>query len=173
MTTVLRDGSVFADFADVRGLRAEYFEEGELLVWNAGEHDHGFAICLRCGYADAEHHAGGTLRLELPPEFAQHLPVHQAKGGWCWRRNEAPVLRHEILAARQRTDLLILDYEATAVGPLDEGTALTVGHALRQCGASWLEVDGRELGVLVLPSARGGYRTVLYDNTPGGSGHVP
>jgi hypothetical protein len=144
----------------------------ELLVWNGGEYGHGFAICLRCGYADAEDRPGGTLRVDLPSEFARHLPVHKEKGGWCWRENEAPVLRHEILAARQRTDLLVLDFDGTATGPLDREVALTLGHALKQCGARWLEVDGRELGVLILPSAFGGCRTVLYDDTPGGSGHV-
>jgi DEAD/DEAH box helicase domain-containing protein len=172
LTTVLSAGVRFPDFAGVRGFTAEYFEEGELLVWNSGEHGHGFAICLRCGYADAEDRPGGTLRVDLPSEFARHLPVHKEKGRWCWREREAPVLRHEILAARQRTDLLVLDFDGTATGPLDRQVALTLGHALKQCGARWLEVDGRELGVLVLPSASGSYRTVLYDDTPGGSGHV-
>lgn len=60
----------------------------------------------------------------------------------------------------------------TGSGCHQQEVALTLGHALKQCGARWLEVDGRELGVLTLPSALGGCRTVLYDDTPGGSGHV-
>lgn len=50
-------------------------------------------------------------------------------------------------------------------------TSLTIGHALKQSGARLLEVDGRELGVLTVPQARG-VQIVLFDNTPGGSGHV-
>lgn len=49
--------------------------------------------------------------------------------------------------------------------------ALTIGHALKQSGAQLLEVDGRELGVLTVPRPDGA-QTVIYDNTPGGSGHV-
>jgi hypothetical protein len=76
-----------------------------------------------------------------------------------------------LLAAKQRTDLLTLELQRSAAGQLDESTALTIGHALKQSGAQLLEVDGRELGVMTLPFADG-YRTVIYDNTPGGSGHV-
>jgi hypothetical protein len=176
VTTVLRADEEarreeFNGFAGVDGLIAEYFENGELLVWNAAEHGHGFAVCLRCGYADSEAQPSGDGRINLPARFAQHLPIHQDRGGWCWREGEAPVLRHRVLAAKQRTDLLVLDFDRSPAGPLDEVTALTIGHALKQRGAQLLEVDGRELGVLTLPSARG-FRAVIFDDTPGGSGHV-
>ncbi len=180
LTTVLRTDEearrqAFEDFAEIDSATAEYIENGELLAWNSSEYGHGFAVCLRCGYADGEVKAGGEDRIDLPSDFARHRPLDQSssnrKRGWCWRDHEAPVLRHRVLAARQRTDLLVLDFNRTALGPLDEATALTIGHALKQRGAQLLDVDGRELGVLTLPQDSG-FRTVIFDDTPGGSGHV-
>jgi hypothetical protein len=49
--------------------------------------------------------------------------------------------------------------------------ATTVGHAIQQAGARWLEVDPRELGVMTVPH-EDGHAPVIFDNTPGGSGHV-
>lgn len=161
----------FEPFAEIAGVVAHYFENAELLVWNDGDWGHGFAICLRCGFAHAEFQPAGDGRVDLPSGFAIHRPIDQERGRWCWRDDEAPVLRHRVLAARQRTDMLVLDLQRSATGSLDPSMALTIGHALKQSGAQLLEVDGRELGVLTLPRPDGA-QAVIYDNTPGGSGHV-
>lgn len=174
ITTVLADQQstrTFDPFAGVSGAVAHYFENAELLVWNDGDRGHGFAICLRCGYAAAEVQPAGEGRIDLPSRFESHRPLDQERGRFCWRDDEAPVLRHRVLAARQRTDLLLLDFQRSAVSSLDPPMALTIGHALKQSGAQLLEVDGRELGVLTVPRPDG-VQAVIYDNTPGGSGHV-
>jgi len=50
----------------------------------------------------------------------------------------------------------------------------TLGYALQIAGARLLELDTRELGVMVASSAdfSNGSGAVLYDNVPGGAGHV-
>lgn len=172
ITTVLgAETAAFEDFAGIAGAVARYFEGSELLVWNEGDHRHGFAICLRCGYADAEKVPAGEGRVDLPAGFVDHLPIDRTKRPRCWGARQSPVVRNRLLAARQRTDLLALELHRTATGFLDECTALTLGHALKQSGTRLLEVDGRELGVMTVPLADGRC-TVIYDNTPGGSGHV-
>jgi len=174
ITTVPADQQstrTFEPFAGIPGAVAHYFENAELLVWNDGDWGHGFAICLRCGYAAAEFQPAGEGRVDLPSRFETHRPIDQERGRWCWRDDEAPVLRHRVLAARQRTDMLVLDFQRSVTRTLDPPMALTIGHALKQSGAQLLEVDGRELGVLTVPRPDGA-QAVIYDNTSGGSGHV-
>jgi DEAD/DEAH box helicase domain-containing protein len=50
----------------------------------------------------------------------------------------------------------------------------TFGYALRRAGEKLLELDPREIGVLLMPAGDGGraWAPVLYDNVPGGAGHV-
>jgi ATP-dependent helicase YprA (DUF1998 family) len=157
--------------ADLPGVLAEIVEGGELLVWNGGAKDQGFAICLRCGYAESEKSTGDG-REDLPQSFLQHRSLDMAdRGRRCWKESEAPVLRNEVLAAKQRTDWLVLDASRAVGRSLSLTEATTVGHAIQQAGARWLEVDPRELGVMTIPH-EGGYAPVVFDNTPGGSGHV-
>ncbi|RMG12205.1 MAG: DUF1998 domain-containing protein, partial [Planctomycetota bacterium] len=167
------------DVAGVAGLRAEYREEGTILVLNEGNASRGFAICHKCGYADSERHVGDG-RVELPPRFADHPPVDSFVRTPCWERDEAPVWRNRVLAARDTTDLLFFDPRETSLAadavPAPEkraAVAQTIAAALEQAGAELLEVDPRELGSLTLAEARGPCDPiVLYDNVPGGVGHV-
>jgi hypothetical protein len=82
------------------------------------------------------------------------------------------VLRNQTLAARETTDVLLL----TLAGPQSKNLSLmqTLGYALQIAGARLLELDTRELGVMVASSAEFSERlgAVTYDNVPGGAGHV-
>lgn len=161
-------------FASLNGVEVQVVENGELLALNAGRQragSPGFAICLRCGYAEAER-VVGQARTGLSQSFEFHasLDAHSAKKP-CWRKNEAPVLRNQILGARQRTDILQFDPSASLGRAMTLDEATTVGYALQQVGARWLEVDSRELGVSTAPT-QGGAVSLVYDNTAGGSGHV-
>ena len=162
-------------FAGIAGLRATYIENGELLIWNAGRADRGFAICLRCGYSEPETHPLGDGRENLPGRFAHHDRIDAESPGrknWCWRKEEeAPVLRHHILAARQRTDFFGLDMSEVARRPLSGVEAFTLAHALKRVGAEYLELDSRELGALAAPGAHG-FVPYVFDAAAGGSGHV-
>ncbi len=166
---------LFEGFGGVSGLTLRYLEQGLILAFNEGEEKLGFAVCTSCGYSDSEV-ARGSGRGGLPKDFAEHPKLTSAKAtSRCWRTGQAPVLRNHVLAARQTTDVMLFDYASVrATGVFGIATATTLGHALQVAGARLLEVDTRELGVL--QTFIGDHAPipcpVLFDNVPGGVGHV-
>jgi hypothetical protein len=109
---------------------------GELLASNSGESVYGFAICVKCGYAESEGKVGAG-RENLPNAFEAHLPLDRQKGT-CWKNNEAPVLRNHHLAALHVTDLLELDFTEVTHTGLTRATVTTLGYALKLAGAEVL-----------------------------------
>ena len=164
------------DFATVEGLTAFYREDGELLIYNRGDKERGFAICLSCGYSDSETKYGDG-RVELPTDFENHAPLNNPRyTRRCWRANTAPpVLRNQTLAAREVTDVLLLDF-SKCLGDHQADLALvtTLGYGLHRAAAKMLQLDGREIGVDTTPTGASGqgWGALLYDNVPGGAGHV-
>lgn len=168
------DGSIVRDdFAGIVGFRAVYREDGEILVFNSGQKGLGFAVCLECGYSESEEDIGSG-RMKLPKGFEFHAPLHRERGGRaCWPEGSAPVLRNQILAARQTTDVLLLDMAGCLPGHKQIQALMTsLGYAFLRAAAELLQVDARELGMMLTPGRRGGWGVVLYDNVPGGAGHV-
>jgi hypothetical protein len=168
-----RAGADFADdvnFGGVPGLRACYREDGELFVYNAGDYGHGFAICTACGYADSEPELGE----KYPSGFERHPRLRDtSRKSYCWNRGRPAVLRHQTLAARQTTDVLMFDFTACpGVSVVEEPVALTLAYAFQIGGARLLELDTRELGAMAAPANAVGWGAVVYDNVPGGAGHV-
>ena len=168
------------DIGNIAGLSARYREDGELLVYNEGSHKLGFAICLRCGYSESEEKWGNGA-MGLSRSFRSHAPLNSRRdeqGRWpfCWRRNTAPVLRNQTLAARETTDVLLLDFSGCLAPEEQNDLALitTLAYALHRAAAELLQLDARELGVGTMPAgeAGGGLGVLLYDNVPGGAGHV-
>lgn len=164
------------DFADIAGAKALYREDGELLVYNEGEHHKGFAICLKCGYAESEKHYGEGNQ-KLPASFKRHVAltsINEDKA--CWSSHEQiQALRNQVLAARQTTDALMNDFSACLAHYADDlSLTATLAQALQISGATLLELDGRELGTMVIPAGNAGWGwgAVIYDNVPGGAGHV-
>jgi hypothetical protein len=165
-------------FADICELTTYYREDGELLVYNSGENDRGFAVCTRCGFADSE--LAPPNRSEDDPlsgRFLRHLPVNE-KGGTnskaCLSRpGSNDPLRHRVLAAKETTDILLIDLSGLPVAfRNDAAVAQTMARALQISGAEMLELDTREIGMLVVPGIAGGQGVVLFDNVPGGAAHV-
>ncbi|HVB74026.1 MAG TPA: DUF1998 domain-containing protein, partial [Ktedonobacteraceae bacterium] len=179
ITFIQREGADIQEqehFGGIPGLRALYREDGELLVYNAGDYQKGFAICLKCGYADSEKYLGDG-RMKLPASFERHAPLTSTREDmFCWGKQEAPaVFRNHALAAKQTTDVLLLDFSACLAHLADNDQLLwTLAQALEISGAKLLELDSRELGNLVIPAGvQGrGLGAVLYDNVSGGAGHV-
>ncbi|GAB6179012.1 hypothetical protein JCM14036_03310 [Desulfotomaculum defluvii] len=164
------------NFAGVSGLVAQYKEDAELLVFNEGKERQGFAICLKCGYAESEPETPGEGMINLPDGFAKHAPIDEEKV-WknCWKSDEAPVMRRMVLAARETTDALYLDFSDCRISMDEKGyTATTLGYALQQAASRLLEIDTREIGVLTINvgTDRTHWAVVLYDNVPGGAGHT-
>lgn len=164
------------DFGGVKDLKALYREDGELLVYNEGEYGRGFAICLKCGYAESERQYGDQM-MDTPPTFNRHASLTSTRENtFCWIKHEIPqAFRNQVLAARQTTDALMLDFSLCLKQHADNNTLLwTLTQALQISGAKLMELDGRELGTLVIPAGEQGrgLGAVLYDNVPGGAGHV-
>jgi DEAD/DEAH box helicase domain-containing protein len=163
---------VFSDFAGVARLSAIYRQDGELLVYNEGDNALGFAICLCCGFGESET-ARGQAGENLPTTFRDHLRVdHRFK-----KCDFAPaqVLRNQTFAAREATDVAMIDFSSALGGAsADSELMLTIARALQIAGATLLELDSREIGGLIAPCGSGGryWGAVLFDNVPGGAGHV-
>lgn len=172
------------DYGGVAGLKALYKQDGELVVFNKGKNGRGFALCLKCGYADSEPKENKILD-EYPSGFKQHAPLwaaptnkskNKSRLPFCLKEEELRGMtwRWHTFAARQTTDVLMLDW-AIPLGAeaADEAIMLTLAYALQTAAARLLELDTREIGVLVTAAPGGsGWGTVLYDTAPGGAGHV-
>ena len=169
---------IFDRLGGVDALSARYLEQGEVLAFNRGEEELGFALCTRCGHSTSETTPaptpGPTGNLVLPRGFKNHRILDDPGGALCaTERSPLATLRHQVLAAHQLTDVLLVDLSRAGVSSAAGLLAPTLGHALRIAGAKLLEVDSRELGVL--ETYMGGTATacpVLYDNVAGGVGHV-
>ena len=163
------------DLGGVSGLTASYREDGELLIYNRGDKRRGFAICLRCGYSDSEIKPGQG-RVGLPEDFEDHARLNSPnETRRCWNVKSAPVLRNQTLAAREVTDVLLLDFsKCLGARRTDFPLVTTLGYGLHRAAAQMLQLDGRELGVVIVPAGESGrgLGALLYDNVPGGAGHV-
>jgi hypothetical protein len=167
-----------ANFGLVQGLAAKYYEagDGELLLRNAGgeawdKSGYGFAVCTRCGFSMSEERASNPNALPpLPRKFADHASIFSSSlKARCWPKSlrPEPVLRHKVLAARETTDVLILDWPVDA----EEAALFSLGRALLLAGARLLELDSRELGLELKPRGGGEFSLLFHDTVPGGAGH--
>ena len=168
------EGEVYEDFAGVSGARVVYREEADLLVTNHGD-GLGFAICTRCGFAMSEHDRDGRGRMNLPEQpgrFIAHASVFSNDpNSFCWENvaDVSPVLRNKVLAARELTDMALLEWPG-AHSNAREGV-YSFGRALLLAGARCLELDERELAMELMPLGQGILGIVVYDTSPGGAGH--
>lgn len=162
----------YDNFGNVDGLTALYQESGEILVYNRGDFDCGFAICLKCCYADSETDEPSAL----PDSFLHHTALIETNiYKKCWKDDEHRVISNRTLAAKERTDILLLDLFGSLPSHSSyEPLIWTFAYALQIAGAKLLELDSREIGVLCAPTGQLGHSlgAVLYDNVPGGAGHV-
>ena len=157
------------DFGGLQGLQARYYEDTELLLRNGGQDRQGFAVCTRCGFAMSERDHGEG-RDNLPSDFANHARLFQTKERPpCWKKGEAPVLRNHVLAALERTDLILFHFPQGS--PASEEAIVSLGRALVLAAARMLEIDGRELDARPKLSSPGRFDLIIYDATSSGAGH--
>jgi DEAD/DEAH box helicase domain-containing protein len=165
------------NFHGVRGLDFTYRQDGEMLVANRGEYDLGFAVCLRCGYSESEISKRRGFGIEtLPGDFQFHSPLRDPDQTHECRRNTpcSPVHRFQVLAAKHLTDVLLAEFGFLGPEVKSPRIVQTLGYALLRAGCRILGLDTREMGLLLVPTGLDGseYGAVLYDNVPGGAGHV-
>lgn len=155
-------------------LTGHLVEGGEIYVINEGKEGKGFAICTKCGYTKVED-STEQGHDSLPEKFKDHTSIFKDGGRCCNPEQIPPVLRNQMIAAKQITDLLLLDF-SSFIPAGERNTAITLSQALRLAGAELLHLDPREIRTLKpMPYGNGnpqGYAIVLYDTLAGGSGHV-
>lgn len=160
-------------YGDIAGLLATYRDDGSLLVLNYGRGGRGYIICSRCGYSDGEE-PNATPSSAIRASFDRHAPLwshSQGQNHRCLDDPGAP-LRCQILGSRERTDMLRLDFDNVNMPASDQRLMTTLQLALHRAAAELLQLDVRELGAELVPASAGRYSIVLYDNVPGGAGHV-
>ena len=165
------EGETSENFSGVSEARIVYQGEAYLLVRNHGQRRCGFAICTRCGFGISELEYGNG-RMRLPKNFAKHASVFSSNpNSFCWEQGgeTAPVLRNRVLAARELTDMVLLEWPG-AHSRVRDGV-YSFGRALLLAGARLLELDERELGMKLMPLHEGDLGIVIYDTSPGGAGH--
>jgi hypothetical protein len=80
----------------------------------------------------------------LPKGFNGHPSVFSSSpASHCWPSRQEFVLRNRVLAARETTDVLTLDWP----GDCEEPALYSLGRALLLAGTRLLELDSRELEV--------------------------
>jgi DEAD/DEAH box helicase domain-containing protein len=166
------------NYAGISNLEARYKAGGEMVLTNSGKYHCGFAVCTKCGYADSEHKSTGNGRIDLPSRFEWHASLFSAdERNNCWGADDSLVLRHQHLAAKQVTHLVLFDLSPwlNISSPTDRLIANTIAQCLRLAGCRLRQIDYREvalLGVTASPRRPSGCAIVLYDSVAGGSGHV-
>jgi hypothetical protein len=112
--------------------------------------------------------------MKLRRGFENHKRINSTRYK-CWTKN-APgsALRNQTLAARETTDVLLMDFSGYVWGADAYKIVTTLGCALQLAGAKLLQLDMRELGFIAAPAGdKGtGFGVLLYDDVPGGAGHV-
>ena len=163
------------NFGGINGLIAFSKEEGEILVYNQGDQGYGFALCTKCGYSDSMPKVENGKK-DLPSNFKNHPQLsNPLKHSRCWGLDEAHFIDAQTYAARENTDILMLDFSRILPEAMCNSSAVmtTLGYAIRNAGAKLLELDARELGVLVVPLAGGqGLGPAIFDTASGGAGNV-
>ncbi len=166
-------------FGGIDRLSAHLRPGGEIILMNNGSGGRGFAICHKCGFSESESEFGSG-REELPRYYEFHASLFSSDPDtYCWRKNQAaPVLRNQALAAKQVTNLLMLDFSPwlRKRNLLHRCIALTLAQVLRIAACKILQLDLREIRSLdSIPSVSDpevGQCVVLFDSLAGGAGHV-
>ena len=165
--------------------RFRYDPDGFVLQYSRGVLQHGYAICLHCGFAQAEPKSAGSKgAADLPTGFDTHRRLRGGKGDgqtdvFCVGASGGfSVLRHHQLGADSRTDILELQFAYPTGGRYvdDSKVAHSLAIALREAVARHLNVDVREIGWQVQPGTDepkdGRFSILLFDVAEGGAGYV-
>jgi len=174
-------GAEWSALSDAMVGRHRYGPDGEIFQGSSGITGNGYAVCLRCGFADSE--PTGEYRADTLPEvLGGHRPLRGGKqrldeGQCVGTQQEFAIQRGLWLGQSSLTDV----YELQLMDPgsgraLSETEAYSLGVALRQALAEKLGIDDRELGVAAAPSqyaaGTSGYSILLFDKSNGGAGYV-
>jgi ATP-dependent helicase YprA (DUF1998 family) len=155
--------------------------DGAVYFHSSGQHDLGYAICLKCGRAEPmgdDSAAGVSVKGHLPPVFRlPHKPLRGKRGGeeaLCSGSDESwSIIPRLHLGHEVRTDVLELQLKGVNGDYLqDETAAFSLASAIRIAVADMLGIQSDELGCStkeVRTEAGAIGRSILvYDNNASG-----
>lgn len=172
---------------ELLGLRVESNEGTRLLALNRGNPANqvqcGFAICTRCGFAEAEFSPAQTGETNLPRGFLLHKAPrrYQDSASTCQSSAKrdlgqpATILRNRSLAAWSTTDAVKLSISDAVLAGLtfDEMECMrSLGAALAVAGSRMRHIDARLIDTLTPRHRDGAWHLQLFDTHPGGAGEV-
>ena len=140
-----------------------YSRYGKLALVNSGTFNRGFRICYACGHAEPapEQPVGRRRRTEA----AHHNP---RTGRSCRGRLYSHHLGHEFI-----TDVLELRFDGLLASTTNYELWLSVLYALLEGASDALGIRRDDLDGTLYPYSAGvAPAVVLFDNVPGGAGHV-
>ena len=152
--------------------------------------DHPFYVCQKCGYSlgrydkaykvendEYKKDTTETKKLKAGKAFSIECAHRSTKGDYC----ASTTLEKRILVHNFNTDIIqilfndeIFKVENTSIGAIPV-TGISVLYALLFAISEILEVEQSDInGCLIknVSSENTNYRFVIYDNVPGGAGHV-
>ena len=136
-------------------IQKRYSRYGMLTIVNPGRQRRGFWLCSFCGY-------GQTVASKRP---ARHKSP--------WDKPCDGKLRQVFLGHEFQSDVLELRFMGPAAHETNQGFWLSLTSALLAGAAKALDIERDDVDGTVLQFGGGEYRSlVLFDNVPGGAGHV-
>lgn len=130
-----------------------YANNGELCLANTGGRG-GFHVCSYCGAAS------------IDPKTISHRE-------YCKRNVEPPFIEHyQALGASFTSDVLELGFSIGSSVPEEAEAWESAVWAIFAAASQILEIPETELGGTMYADAGGKHFIMLYDNVPGGAGHV-
>lgn len=150
--------------------------QGEIFYRSEGLYGKGFAICLRCGFADSMSESA-----ERPATISAHKRLRG--GRMDDREKECPgnsedwaILNSIFMGVTTRTNVIELQLRGYDGKSLDKTTAYTLAIALRSALSLLLGIEESELGAHAAPSRdlelQPSYSIYLFDTATGGAGYV-
>ncbi len=141
-----------------------YSRYGRLALVNAGPANRGFRICYACGFAEPSPEEPASRRRRRKP--AAH--DNPRTGRQCTGRLVTRHLGHEFM-----TDVLEVRFEGLLASNVDYGLWLSLLYALLEGASQALGIRRDDLdGTLYRHTCDVSPALVLFDNVPGGAGHV-
>lgn len=143
-------------------INQRYSRYGWLIVLNQGKAGEGFRVCSTCGFAESAHHIWDKKDRKTG---AHDNPV---TGRTCNGRVNTFALGHKFM-----TDILELRFEGPIADRANENTWRSLLYALLEGASDTLGIRREDMdGTLFYQIGSRIPSLILYDDVPGGAGHV-
>lgn len=155
---------------------------------SSGAYQHGYAVCLACGYAaseisSAQHASLQGKSVELPGAMATHYPLRggdkkKSATGHCNGLEQSfKIQRNLRLGGREYSDLFELQLNHPKLNrPLEKTEATSLAVALRDALCSKLGIETNEVGYAtpqaIFAQGNAGNTIFLFDRAAGGAGYA-